>query len=137
MVTDNKKVRGKIRPILKPEQLDVNTKRAQKAEHNRLELLKKCEAQLKVAIKKHKAECEQLQVPPVDEKLVLDYDTEAKEFISIDPKLAMCMKPHQIEGVKFLYRCCYASVKDDKNAKSGAILAHCMGLGKTLTVSGI
>ncbi|ODV96997.1 hypothetical protein PACTADRAFT_74584 [Pachysolen tannophilus NRRL Y-2460] len=49
--------------------------------------------------------------------------------VVIDPKLARILRPHQIAGVKFLYRCTAGLV--DPRAK-GCIMADEMGLGKTL-----
>ncbi|KAL9110114.1 MAG: hypothetical protein Q9227_005308 [Pyrenula ochraceoflavens] len=49
--------------------------------------------------------------------------------VVIDPRLAKVLRPHQIEGVKFLYRCTTGMI--DKNA-NGCIMADEMGLGKTL-----
>ncbi|PYI30279.1 hypothetical protein BP00DRAFT_487539 [Aspergillus indologenus CBS 114.80] len=49
--------------------------------------------------------------------------------VVIDPRLAKVLRPHQVEGVKFLYRCTTGMV--DKNA-NGCIMADGMGLGKTL-----
>ncbi|KAL2000158.1 hypothetical protein VTN02DRAFT_3471 [Thermoascus thermophilus] len=49
--------------------------------------------------------------------------------VVIDPKLAKVLRPHQVEGVKFLYRCTTGLI--DKNA-NGCIMADEMGLGKTL-----
>ncbi|WBW73540.1 DNA-dependent ATPase Rad54/Rhp54 [Schizosaccharomyces osmophilus] len=49
--------------------------------------------------------------------------------VVIDPKLTRILRPHQIEGVKFLYRCVTGRV--DRGA-SGCIMADEMGLGKTL-----
>ncbi|KAJ5224349.1 DNA repair protein rhp54 [Penicillium citrinum] len=49
--------------------------------------------------------------------------------VVIDPRLAKVLRPHQVEGVKFLYRCTTGLV--DKNA-NGCIMADGMGLGKTL-----
>ncbi|KAJ3326478.1 helicase, partial [Blyttiomyces sp. JEL0837] len=49
--------------------------------------------------------------------------------VVLDPVLSAHIRPHQIEGVKFLYEC----VMGMKNpAQHGAILADEMGLGKTL-----
>lgn len=49
--------------------------------------------------------------------------------VVIDPKLAKILRPHQVEGVRFLYRCTSGLV--DPKAK-GCIMADEMGLGKTL-----
>jgi len=49
--------------------------------------------------------------------------------VVIDPRLAKVLRPHQVEGVKFLYQCTSGLV--DEKAK-GCIMADEMGLGKTL-----
>ncbi|KAJ6170997.1 DNA repair protein rhp54 [Penicillium chermesinum] len=49
--------------------------------------------------------------------------------VVIDPRLAKILRPHQVEGVKFLYRATTGMI--DKNA-NGCIMADGMGLGKTL-----
>lgn len=49
--------------------------------------------------------------------------------VVIDPKLAKILRPHQVAGVKFLYRC--TAGLEDPRAK-GCIMADEMGLGKTL-----
>jgi DNA repair and recombination RAD54-like protein len=49
--------------------------------------------------------------------------------VVIDPRLAKVLRPHQVEGVRFLYRCTTGLV--DEKAK-GCIMADEMGLGKTL-----
>ena len=49
--------------------------------------------------------------------------------VVLDPKLAKILRPHQVEGVKFMYRC--VTGKIDENA-NGCIMADEMGLGKTL-----
>ena len=50
--------------------------------------------------------------------------------VVLDPLLARNMRPHQIEGVKFLYDCTMGIKQPNQY---GAILADSMGLGKTLT----
>ena len=62
-------------------------------------------------------------------------------LIEVDPDLCNKLKSHQVEGIQFMWDCVIESVtktgkneyKLGSNAKGhGAILAHCMGLGKTL-----
>ncbi|PMD67238.1 uncharacterized protein K444DRAFT_606158 [Hyaloscypha bicolor E] len=49
--------------------------------------------------------------------------------VVIDPKLAKVLRPHQIEGVKFMYKCVTGMIEPKAN---GCIMADEMGLGKTL-----
>jgi SNF2 family DNA or RNA helicase len=51
--------------------------------------------------------------------------------VVLDPNLVQHLRPHQREGVRFLYEC-VMGIKDFNGR--GAILADEMGLGKTLTV---
>jgi DNA repair and recombination RAD54-like protein len=49
--------------------------------------------------------------------------------VVIDPMLAKVLRPHQVEGVKFMYRCVTGMIDEKAN---GCIMADEMGLGKTL-----
>lgn len=49
--------------------------------------------------------------------------------VVIDPRLAKVLRPHQIEGVRFMYRCVTGMIDEKAN---GCIMADEMGLGKTL-----
>ncbi|KAJ4415603.1 DNA-dependent ATPase protein rad54 [Gnomoniopsis sp. IMI 355080] len=49
--------------------------------------------------------------------------------VVIDPKLAKVLRPHQVEGVRFMYRCVTGMIDEKAN---GCIMADEMGLGKTL-----
>ncbi|KAF8447494.1 DNA repair protein, SNF2 family [Boletus edulis BED1] len=67
-------------------------------------------------------------------RALLGEDKDKKEAIPkvpvvIDPRLSKVLRPHQIEGVKFLYRCTTGMLADNQY---GCIMADEMGLGKTL-----
>lgn len=123
------------RRMLRADQLADATKSAQTEEKERVKRLeKKAErlAQL-LADTAETVDSEEGAPKPLLEEsdVVLDYDSKAKCRITVHPDIVKHLKPHQVDGVKFMYDSCYGSV-DDKHAGSGCILAHCMGLGKTL-----
>ncbi|KAI0273725.1 P-loop containing nucleoside triphosphate hydrolase protein [Gloeopeniophorella convolvens] len=49
--------------------------------------------------------------------------------VVIDPRLGNVLRPHQVEGVKFLYKCATGMIVENQY---GCIMADGMGLGKTL-----
>lgn len=53
----------------------------------------------------------------------------ANPVIYLDPHLGRRVKPHQLSGVQFMWR---EIINDEK--KQGCLLAHTMGLGKTMQV---
>ncbi|XP_014250667.1 uncharacterized protein LOC106667310 isoform X2 [Cimex lectularius] len=60
---------------------------------------------------------------------------EGEPEIFLAPQIARIIKPHQIGGVRFLFDNVVESVERFKNSTGfGCILAHSMGLGKTLQV---
>lgn len=52
--------------------------------------------------------------------------------IVVDPVLGRHLRPHQREGVQFLYSCLVTQPFAEKNACSGVLLADSMGLGKSI-----
>jgi hypothetical protein len=98
----------------------------------------------KIEIIEENGEAPKLEVRPLSkvhrslkEILGLDQNKEKekpKVPVVIDPRLAKVLRPHQVEGVKFLYRCATGLV--DSNA-FGCIMADEMGLGKTVYTSHI
>lgn len=62
------------------------------------------------------------------ERLKID-QKDVKVHVVVDPLLGSVLRPHQREGVKFMYDCVTGNMIPDYN---GCIMADEMGLGKTL-----
>lgn len=122
----------KQRKLLRDDQLADDTKTAQKREQERIKRLDAKKKQLSQYMDSQRSEDPDSQ--PIDTgEILLDYDSKRKQKIVVHPGIRKHLKDHQVDGIKFMYDCCYGSVdnmKDDPG--SGCILAHCMGLGKTL-----
>ena len=68
--------------------------------------------------------------PEVSEHEKLKMDASKRQVhVVVDPLLTAVLRPHQREGVKFMYDCVTGKQIDNHN---GSIMADEMGLGKTL-----
>lgn len=126
------KVKGRknIRRILAEEELTEETRKARQLEEERRRRL-----------------LERTQATYIEEQARQKHNTTGRVILEIDKKTGVAvvevheslvsnLKPHQVEGIKFMYDCLFESVEKFKNGDkgSGALLAHCMGLGKSLQV---
>uniref|UniRef100_A0A8C4IIF2 DNA helicase n=1 Tax=Dicentrarchus labrax TaxID=13489 RepID=A0A8C4IIF2_DICLA len=131
------KGRKKIRKIIEDENLRTETQEALREEEERCKRLADREQQMEDRREIIVIGDELTQVVcPITTKLVLDQDEETKKpLVQVHRNLVTRLKPHQVDGVQFIWDSCCESVKKANSSPgSGCILAHCMGLGKTLQV---
>lgn len=65
------------------------------------------------------------------DKILLDFDPKTKEkLLTVDRRLSTKLKPHQCDGVIFMWDSCFESIDKLRSSKgSGCILNHSTGLG--------
>ncbi|XP_069002853.1 transcriptional regulator ATRX-like [Embiotoca jacksoni] len=131
------KGRKKIRKIIEDVDLRAETQEALREEEERCKRLADREQQMEDRREIVVISDELSQVPcPITTKLVLDQDEETRQpLVQVHRNLVTRLKPHQVDGVQFIWDSCCESVKKaNSSSGSGCLLAHCMGLGKTLQV---
>ncbi|KAI8508780.1 hypothetical protein Bbelb_138790 [Branchiostoma belcheri] len=133
-----KESRKKIRKVWDDKKLKDETKQAAKAEEERRKRLASRQEEGEGVFQVEQVEIDESSPVkcPITTRLILEKDPKTKApLIEVDRRLCRKLKPHQVEGVRFLWDSLYETVeKGNKEEGSGAILAHCMGLGKTLQV---
>ncbi|KAJ8297889.1 hypothetical protein KUTeg_024420 [Tegillarca granosa] len=126
--------RRKIRKVKSDKKLTDATKEAVKAEEDRRKRIAERQKQFNNIVQEvdenSPVKC------PMTTQLVLEEDKETKKpIIEIDRNLVRQLKPHQVEAVQFIWDCTMETLERAKKEEgAGCILAHCMGLGKTLTL---
>lgn len=114
--------RKTIRKIMRTDKLDVSTKEAAKIERERKQRIEDRQKTYNQFYDERPEEAKEIT------QLVLDFDETTKEpLLQVDKKLCKKLKPHQANGVKFMWDACFESIDRAQNEPgSGCILAHCM-----------
>ncbi|KAM9788539.1 LOW QUALITY PROTEIN: transcriptional regulator ATRX-like [Neosynchiropus ocellatus] len=131
------KKRKKIRKIMEDESLRAETQEALREEEERCRRLSNREKDIEERRESQIIEDDNSQVAcPITTKLVLDQDPRTKvPLVQVHRNLVTMLKPHQVDGVQFIWdSCCESVEKSNSSPGSGCIVAHCMGLGKSLQV---
>ncbi|CAM6012814.1 unnamed protein product [Sphagnum balticum] len=147
----NTKHRKNIRRALDDDELDEKTKNLLALEKERQERLEKWRAAARVngGSTPVKPQRHSKSLPHANEELELCNDDiaaegyvlnkarqEDEEIVRIAPSISGHLRSHQLAGLRFMWENCIESVNKVKSGADGlgCILAHSMGLGKTLQV---
>ena len=122
----------KMKKILSAHELAKETRLASRAETERRQRIQERQTlynQIASILEEEQRSSSQCRV-------ILDFDEKSKQpSVEVHPELASQLKKHQIEGIKFMYSATIESAQQLCTTEgSGCILAHSMGLGKTLQV---
>ena len=124
--------RKDIRKIIKDKKLSKESKSAAETERERRKRVEDRQ-------KKYN-ELYEIKENATIESVPLDLDPDTNEvLVEVHKQLVAKLKPHQARGIKFMWDTVFESKieVEEGNVPGGAILAHCMGLGKTLQTIGI
>ena len=126
------KKRKDIRKILSDKKVSSDTKEAALEERERRKRIEDRQKEYNEMFKVKEGESRS--------ELPLDYVKETKEvLVEVDKRIVKKLKPHQEGGIKFMWDTVFESKEKTEKGEvaGGAILAHCMGLGKTLQTIGL
>ncbi|KAF8563848.1 hypothetical protein P879_08363 [Paragonimus westermani] len=128
------KSRKRIRKIYNDSNISKTTKTAEAQERERRRRIAEKQKEYNDCILQEGA-----GINVVTKMLVLEKSTDGSApSIQVHSDILKHLKPHQVDAVRFLWDCVIESVerqqKSPNELMGGAILAHCMGLGKTLSV---